>query len=419
MAKNGTDNDVEGKLLSVQRRMGKNLAYEDLEQIIGNLQSKLDDYRQIEANARAIFNEFKQMAERLRSGIYRYDIKSHRFLFFNQHMIHMLGSKASKASDITSKSVLLRVHPDDRERARQAARELKEQERSGGELEYRFRKGDGTYRWYYDRWVVLRDASGKPRYMEGIVMDITKNKHAEEALKVSQQKLRLLSSYLMEAQEKIWRRIAFELHDDLGQSLIVLKLKLKGLTEDLPPGLSQVDVECENINAYVDNIIENVRRISRELSPSCLEDLGLDESIAMLVEEFAKLTKLQVTVKADKIDEIFEVQAQTQIYRIFQEALSNIKKHAHAHNITINIERKKALVEIKIVDDGNGFVTERHGAQNRLKSGLGLTAMEERARMLGGTMQIYSIIGIGTRITLNIPIPEGEQGDEFLSYSFG
>ena len=121
MAKNGTDNDVEGKLLSVQRRMGKNLAYEDLEQIIGNLQSKLDDYRQIEANARAIFNEFKQMAERLRSGIYRYDIKSHRFLFFNQHMIHMLGSKASKASDITSKSVLLRVHPDDRERARQAA----------------------------------------------------------------------------------------------------------------------------------------------------------------------------------------------------------------------------------------------------------------------------------------------------------
>lgn len=405
--------------MSNAHRAGKSLGYEDLEQIIGNLQSELDDYRQFEANAQAIFNEFKQVAERLRSGIYRYDIKSKRFLFFNRHMVQMLGSKESKASDITSKSVLLRVHPDDRERARQASRESKEPGRSEGELEYRFKNSEGTYRWYYDRWVVLRDPSGIPRYFEGIVMDITERKHAEEALKNSHRKLRLLSSFLMQAQEKIWRRIAFELHDDLGQSLIVLKLKLKSLVEDLPPDLQKVIDGHENANAYVDFIIENVRRLSHKLRPSYLEDLGLDESIVMLAEEFSALAEIHITVKADKIDEIFDIQAQTQIYRIFQEALTNIKKHAHARDITIEIARKKAVVEFRIIDDGKGFLAERHGIGNASPAGLGLVSMEERARMLGGTIQFYSLIGIGTRITFKIPIPEREDGNEIVSYSFG
>lgn len=420
MAEKINANNTRKRSLSVRRRGAKNLAYEDFKQIIGNLQSKIHDYQQFEANAQAVFNEFKQVAERLKSGIYRYDIKSRRFLFFNQYWVRMFGTPSSRASDITSQNILLRLHPDDRERARQAAKITKEPGSSGGELEYRFRKSDGNYRWYYDRWVVLLDACGQPRYLEGIVMDITERKQAVDALKTSQQKLRLLSSYLMEVQEKIWRRIAFELHDELGQSLIVLKLKLKILKESLLSGSDQVEIEYENTAGYVDDIIKNVRRLSQELCPSCLEDLGLDESIALLFEEYAKLTKLQMSVKRDKIDDLFGLKEQTQIYRIFQETLSNIKKHAHAKAVTIEIERTKSLVRIKIFDDGIGFLKEKHAPGNGSKVGLGLTAMEERARMLGGTMQLSSIIGIGTRITLEIPIgDQGEDVDEPIPYRIG
>ena len=409
---------IDKKLISSQHRgTGKNLTYDDFDQTIANLQSKIADYRQFEAHAQAVFNEFKKVAERLKSGIYRYDIRSRRFLFFNRSAIKLLGSGKSIASDVTSRSILLCLHPDDRQRVRQIAK--KSIETGVGEVEYRFKKSDGAYRWNYDRWVVLHDASGQPRYIEGIVMDTTRRREAEEALKESQRKLRLLSSHLLEAQEKERRRIALELHDELGQSLTVLKLQLRSIQKALTPDSVVLNAKCEHANTYVDHIIENVRRLSHDLCSSCLEDLGLDESIAMLAEEFSEHTNLQVSIETQKIDEFFRVQERTLIYRIFQEALNNIQKHADAHNVSIKIERKKSHVDIQISDDGNGFVRESNGDPNEYRPGLGLTTMEERARMLGGTMQVYSIIGVGTRIAFTIPITIEERGDDFLSYSFG
>ena len=397
--------------------MGQTLTYDDLGQIISNLQSKLADYKQKEANALAIFNEFKQVAERLQSGIYRYDVKTHRFHFFNRSAIDLLGSKGSNASDITSKSVLLRLHPDERDRVR---RVVKDAAAKGiGEVEYRFKKSDGSYRWQYDRWVVLRDLAGQPRYIEGIVMDTTRRRIAEEKLKESERKLRSLSSHLLDAQEKQRRTIALELHDELGQNLTVLKLQLRSIKKGLPATFSQLQTKCEDANRYVDQIIENVRRISQELCPSCIEDLGLDESIAMLAEDFANHSKLLVSIETQEIDTLFTLQQRTMIYRIFQEALNNIQKHARARKVWIKVERKKNIVDIQIADDGKGFISEHNEEEAVGKTGLGLTAMEERARMLGGTLNVYSIIGIGCRLAFSIPIAAGECNDEFLSYSIG
>ena len=310
--------------------MGKSLTYDDLEKIITVLQLELADYKKIEAGAQAVFNQFKQVAERLQSGIYRYDIKSHRFLFFNRLVIELLGSKESEAADITSASVFLHIHPNDREMVRRKARESKLSGKDSGEVEYRYLKKDGTYRWIYDRWVVLRDASGTPRYIEGIIMDTTDRKLSEEALKESQYKLRSLSFHLLEAQEKARRRMALELHDDLGQALMVLKLKLRSIKKVLPADSPQVLETCENANHYIDRIVENVRHLSHQLCPSTLEDLGLDESIVLLAEDFSKHTNLQVFMDIQKIDALFGLKARTLIYRIFQEALTNIQKHAQS-----------------------------------------------------------------------------------------
>ena len=166
----------------------------------------------------------------------------------------------------------------------------------------------------------------------------------------------------------------------------------------------QVLETCENADNYIDRIVENVCHLSHELCPSTLEDLGLDESIALLAEDFAKHTNLQVFMDIQNIDALFGLKARTLIYRIFQEALTNIQKHAQSRRVWIKIKTRETMVDIHIADDGNGFVKEQPSTGNIYRPGLGLTAMEERARMLDGTMKVYSIIGIGTRLAFMIPI---------------
>ena len=242
----------------------------------------------------------------------------------------------------------------------------------------------------------------------------TKIRASEEALKESQRRLQSLSSYLLESQEKNWRRIALELHDELGQSLTVLKLKLRDIKKMFTPDSVLPNAKCEDANAYVDHIIDSVRRLSQELCPSYIEDLGLDESIIILAEEFAKHTKLQISINAQEVNDCFDLQERTFIYRIIQESLNNIQKHAEASRVSIKIERKKSHVDIQIVDDGIGFNKEGSKVKNGYNFGLGLTAMAERARMLGGKLQLHSIIGMGTRIEVNVPIDERERGDDFI-----
>ena len=124
--------------------MGKNLTYEDLEKNIQVLKSELADYKLKEAHAKAIFDEFKEVAERLRSGIYRFNVQTRKFLFFNKAAVELLGSEKGDANEITSKSILFKIHPADRGKVRIAARESMVAGMTGGEVEYRFRKS-GRY----------------------------------------------------------------------------------------------------------------------------------------------------------------------------------------------------------------------------------------------------------------------------------
>ena len=384
--------------------MGKNLTYQDLKKITQNLESELADAKKKKAKAQSIFDEFKKIAERLQSGIYRFDVKSRKFLFFNRAAVELLGSKSSQAKEVTSRSILLRIHPDDREKVRKAVKDSIEVGRNRGDVEYRFARRDGSFRWYYDRWLVMRDRSGFPRYIEGIVIDNSDRKLAELALEESEKKLRLLSSHLLKAQERERRRIALELHDDLGQGLTVLKLQLRSLKMKLTAEHDNLRDDCERSYGYVDRIIDNVRRLSHDLCPSCLEDLGLDTSIRTVIDDFAKHAGIHVSFDSPKIDPLFLLESKTVIYRIFQETFTNIQKHAQARNVSVVIKKDHTMVDFQVTDDGKGFAVEPGGDGMPVNRGLGLTAMTERARMLGGSFKIYSIIGIGTRIVFRIPI---------------
>ena len=228
-------------------------------------------------------------------------------------------------------------------------------------------------------------------------------RRAEEALKESEQELRLLTSQLLSIQEKERRRVARELHDELGQALTVLKINLVAIEDKLAPDQQHLKANCEHMLSYIDTVIENVRRLSWDLSPSSLEDLGLSAALGYLVDETCRNHNMQSAVVMDEIDHLFPPEIQINIYRIFQESLTNVVKHARASLVSVNVTREDGKVSFTIRDNGRGFNLKQAMSGKVAKRSLGLTAMNERALMARGSLQISSRKGQGTTIAFSIP----------------
>jgi signal transduction histidine kinase len=229
-------------------------------------------------------------------------------------------------------------------------------------------------------------------------------RRAEKALKESERELRLLTAQLLSIQEEERRRVARELHDELGQALTVLKIHLVGLEETLSPQQQAQKESCEHMLSYIDTVIENVRHLAWDLCPSCLEDLGLTASLDYLVKDICRNHNMKSDVALDDIDLLFSPEAQINIYRIFQESLTNVVKHAAASRVAVKVERKNGLVFFEIRDNGRGFNLKQAMNNKVAKKNLGLTAMNERALMAHGSLLISSRKGRGTTITFSIPI---------------
>jgi PAS domain S-box-containing protein len=236
------------------------------------------------------------------------------------------------------------------------------------------------------------------------LLDITDHKRVNEVLKESEKKLRLFSSHLISAQETERKKISKELHDELGQALIALKLRLGSIHRKL--GKEQIAFinECEFIQKDVNQIIENVRRLSRDLGPYTLEHLGLWAALRWLTEDFSKYYQVQTSFDILDSDRPLPPGAQLNIFRTFQEAFTNIQKHAQATNVLIAISQKDGSLSFFIEDDGKGFDLNQEKGRNGTEKGLGLAIMEERIRMLGGTFDIWSQEGKGTKISFTIPV---------------
>jgi signal transduction histidine kinase len=228
-------------------------------------------------------------------------------------------------------------------------------------------------------------------------------RRAEEALKESEQELRRLASQLLSIQEQERRRVARELHDELGQALTVLKINLVAIEDHLAPDQQNLRANCEHMLSYIDTVIENVRRLSWDLSPSSLEDLGLAAALGYLVDETCRSHSMQSEVVMDDIDHLFAPEIRINIYRIFQESLTNVVKHARASLVSVNVAREDGKVSFTIRDNGRGFDLKQAMFGKVAKKSLGLTAMNERALMARGSLQISTRRGWGTTIAFSIP----------------
>jgi PAS domain S-box-containing protein len=238
---------------------------------------------------------------------------------------------------------------------------------------------------------------GKEQLIFVHVHDITKRKLAES-------EMRRLSSRLLHAQENERRRIALELHDELGQDLTVLKLHIDFIKRKLPMDPSAMQKAFEDVLLEVKQTIEKVRRISRDLSPSVLVDLGLNAALRGMLKSFAKHSNIEIASDIPDTKNLFSSEQQIAVYRIFQEIITNISKHAHATKVSIVGKKENSKVFFKVKDNGIGFDIEQINAMYALDKGLGLAAMAERVKMLDGHFEISSQVSSGTRIAFEVPI---------------
>jgi signal transduction histidine kinase len=248
---------------------------------------------------------------------------------------------------------------------------------------------------------VIKRTADLKRTVEQLQEEVLERQRAQEALRESEERLRHLSSRLLTSQETERRRIAVELHDGLGQALIVAKMRLWTIKCSLLAGESKK--ECGDLFTYLDEVIENVRRLSYDLMPLALQDLGLHAALLNLLDEFAKYSGVKLSTELDDIQTSFSPEKQLIIYRIFQESLNNITKHAEATEVSVALKREPGGVSFRLEDNGKGFDVQKVLASDSKNRGMGLAALEERVQMMGGSLQIWSQLRIGTRISFLIP----------------
>ncbi len=228
----------------------------------------------------------------------------------------------------------------------------------------------------------------------------------EQALRRTGERLRILTAELIDAQEKERKRLAGELHDELGHALLALKLSIRSLEKELAPRQVSLKKTVNRILQSIGETIEGVRRLYHDLSPGDLEDLGLTIALGNMVEDFKELQpQIKWKVEVDNLDGLFDVPAATVIYRVLQEALTNIGKHAQAKKGSLGAKRNRREISIIIEDDGRGFDSTQ---VLNAKRSLGLLAMEERIKILGGSFHLQSEKNRGTKISFTVPCPDLE-----------
>ena len=238
-----------------------------------------------------------------------------------------------------------------------------------------------------------------------IASDLSAVKRAELELRASSEQSRNLAARLLTVREKERTRIAREIHDELGQSLTAMKIDLAWLASRLPrrnvPMLERIRSTLE----LADSIIQTVRRISTELRPGIL-DLGLAAAVEWQAQEFQARTGIECKLRLPA-QEVVAPDASTALFRILQETLTNVARHAGATRAEVVLQKQRARLVLRIRDNGRGF----DQADPSLSASLGLLGMRERAAMLGGGVSISSAPGKGTSVTAWIPLlPPGESG---------
>jgi PAS domain S-box-containing protein len=290
---------------------------------------------------------------------------------------------------------LSRIHPSDRA-AFEEYRERAFAEFGRYEVEFRIvGPDDDRPRWLSSKGALERDEAGNPVRMHGVFQDITQRKEFDRERQALQRSI-------MRAQEQERMRLARELHDQTGQSLAAITLELKAIENSVDQAHRE---RLDLIRLLLEQMGQVLHQVAWELRPASIDELGLATAAANYVAEWSAQYSVEVDFHCGdgKLDEL-AVDMRITIYRIIQETLTNIAKHARATLVSVLIERVDAVLQLTIEDNGCGFDAASTKAQLGNRHNFGLAGMEERLSLVGGGLQIESSLGVGTTIYVRIPL---------------
>jgi PAS domain S-box-containing protein len=306
----------------------------------------------------------------------------------------------TRAKELLGKSLYEFIAPEDRERVKSL---IEEMQRSGKLVVFECTglRSDQT-RFDLETRASLID--GGPASVLTVTTDISQRKLAEKALKSSQEQLRALSAKAQSAREEEGTRIAREIHDELGGGLTGLKWELESidtaLTNNSGSSIPEVRKQIKLMTGLIESTINTVRRISSELRPGVLDDLGLVAALEWHAQQFQKRTGLTVHWHSDLEQTQLSREGATAVFRIFQEVLTNVLRHSRAENVYVMLHEIENELELEVRDDGRGITED----EQRHTRSLGLLGMKERALLVGGEVSIKGIEGKGTTVLVRVPL---------------
>jgi two-component system sensor histidine kinase UhpB len=288
------------------------------------------------------------------------------------------------------------LHPDDREVFRETWRQALVH-KAGRTAEFRLQHRNGEWRVFESGGDWIFDEKGQPQRLVVVSRDMTRRKESEEAL-------RELPRLIREAQEAERCRVARDLHDSVNQMLASVKFRIQSLEDRLATHDESLCSETAKAQLLLDKAMQEVRRISRNLRPSELDDLGLAAAVRSLCEDFRERTGLAVEVALTNLPATLPDELESNLYRVIQEALNNAEKHSRASRLDLRLAREGAQIHVMIRDNGRGFDPDQLQSRNGRAAGMGLVDMRERTEFVGGVCSFKSGPGAGTEISIRIPL---------------
>ena len=346
----------------------------------------------IKAALRTSQENYEELFTNASDAIWVHDLDG-KIIIANKACEKLTGYTPSK---LVGKHVVDFLSPD----ALDIAKELKSRLMQGEALDQRYDqrliRKDGTEA-ILELFTRLIKDNGKPKAFQNIARDVTEERKLRDNLRFQ------IHKTLM-AQEEERKRIARELHDDIAQSILLLSRRLDILISDSDHKIPKASVsEMEHIQTIANETYKSLQRYARDLRPSILDQMGLVAALNWLAEGLSKELGIKTTVKADKLPPL-PPETELAMFRIAQEALNNVRKHAQSSEINITVESMSSNVKMTITDNGIGFPLSRLAGDLAREGKLGVLGMTERARLIRGSLQIRSEPGKGTTVIAEAPI---------------
>jgi PAS domain S-box-containing protein len=381
----------------------------DLKKVVTKLKKEIKDRMQAQKDLHEAHQRYRTVAD------FAYDWEywlgpENNMLYMSPSCERITGYQPQEFFIQDQMRLINIVHPEDREAVEAHLTEESESD-AAHHIDFRIIRRSGETCWisHYCQPVFSPDGEWQGRRASN--RDITDRKNAEEALQKSEEQLRHLSTQLLEVQEHERKRIAGELHDSIGQSLTAIKFGLENALSRIRQGEAEVSSESlEALIPVVQQASEEVRQMHTNLRPSLLDDLGIVMTVSWFCREFEKLysgIRIEKAIQLEEKD--MPEHLKIVVFRILQEALNNVAKHARANIVRVSLKETAGQIELAVEDNGRGFNAKDLSSVMNPKEGFGLTSMKERTELSWGTFAIESEKGAGTTIRASWPLKENSR----------